>query len=282
MSERKARSTAAHPIALAAIWGAAPAMFAGVSALEGCTSPAAPQAAVDAPAPRASSPPSAWASASAPGAAAASESVSAGPAAPPPLATPGPPSDDDGPRIPAEESGFKDKEEMVFLSELADKGLIVVTGTQRNQGGCVRRRVGSKAGLLCQGGMPHSERTGHALFSMSIFVIEGKTLRLALSFPNQARALDFPEAVYATLRVTYDEEKGVLELTDGMFPCEEATRSSDDSLEFKRVVDRLCQARGTYKLKGGAFVRAGQAPPLRWPDKPRRSYAPPPGNRSSL
>lgn len=246
--------------------------------LGGCSSPA--PASLPAPA-QASAP----APASAPASALAPAPASAPPALPSVQPTaalpPSPPLPElKAPDIPAEESGFRAGESLVMPEDLAKEG-VVVPERLRNHGGCARRKVGARQGLLCLGGAPSSERTGHSVMSMSLLVIEGKTLREALSFPQQARALDFPEAVYATLRVAYDEAQGLLTLSDGTFPCEAATRSTDDSLEYQRVVDRLCKARGVYRLSGGVFVRKETAPPLRWPGGPRRPAAPPATGRGS-
>ena len=90
-------------------------------------------------------------------------------------------------------------------------------------------------------------------------------------FPYQACAMDFPEAIYATLRAEYDDATGVLTLTDGAFPCDRATTSRDTSLEFQRVVDRLCSARGAHRFKGGAFRHEKKPPALVWPGPKRKS-----------
>jgi hypothetical protein len=115
---------------------------------------------------------------------------------------------------------------------------------------------------------------------MSLLVIDGSSLREVLAVPHQARSLDFEEAIYATLRVELDEEHGVLQLSDGRWPCEKAVAkgASYESAEYRKVVDKLCNARGFYELKGQTFVRRGAPPRLRWPAAP----APAPTNGSSM
>lgn len=239
----------------------------GLASLLACSAPA-PAPSAPAPSASSASAPAAPATASVPAPAPVASVEPAVPVLPAPALPPF-----EGPVLPADESGFHAGEQVVMMDEIASGG-VAVPARYQAYGGCVRRKVGARAGFLCLGSHD-SERSGHSVSSMSIFVVEGKRLREIFSFPHQARALDFPEAIYATLRVDYDDEQGKLRLEDGSLTCEAATRSADDSLEFQRVVDRLCRARGVYALKGAAFVRQGSAPPLRWPGGPRRSIAPP-------
>jgi hypothetical protein len=177
-----------------------------------------------------------------------------------------------------EEGGFRPGEGRVGLAQFLKERGARLPARLADHDDCALRRVGGKQGLLCHAGPPRSEATGHSVVWMALLVLDGNTLREALSFPAQARALDFPEAIYATLRVTYDEQSGVLTLDDGLHGCEKATTAGDESPEYRRVVDRLCNARGLYQLKGSTFVRTSAPPPLRWPGAPRRPTVPPRGS----
>lgn len=138
-------------------------------------------------------------------------------------------------------------------------------------GSCAVARFGKTDGWFCELSGPESERTGHSVFWMAAVTRAGAKLKELQRFPTQARALDFPEAIYATLRVEYDGATGTLTLSDGVFPCDRAAESEDHSLEYQHVVNRLCKARGTYVLQGGTFRRKTQAPALKWKGPPRGS-----------
>lgn len=185
-----------------------------------------------------------------------------------------------GPALPPGEHGFRPGEPEVSMEQVAAEG-VRIPDKFRGDWICVRRKVGASPGLLCHGGL-ESEQTGHSIFLMTLFAIEKGQLRRVFTFPQQARALSFAEAVYATLKVTYDEEQGVLILEDGALPCEEATRSGDESAEYRRVVSRLCQARGTYQLRGATLLRRGPPPTLRWPPRAAPASTEPSGSRLSL
>ncbi len=136
---------------------------------------------------------------------------------------------------------------------------------------CATARFGPAGGYFCEVSVPHIERSGHSLFHVAAVRVVGGRLKELFRFPIQARALDFPEAIYATLRAEYDDSTGILKLTDGYFPCEQATKSSDDSVEFQRVVNRLCAARGTYPFTGSTFRHKDKVPALVWKGPKRKS-----------
>lgn len=138
-------------------------------------------------------------------------------------------------------------------------------------GRCGPAHLRSADGWFCEVSEPKSEKTGHCVFYIAAVTAPGGKLKELGRFAYQARAMDFPEAIYATLKAAYDEATGSLTLTDGAFPCDRATESEDTSLEFQRVVDRLCAARGTHQLKGATFQHKDKKPALVWKGPKRKS-----------
>jgi hypothetical protein len=138
-------------------------------------------------------------------------------------------------------------------------------------GRCGPARLGVADGWFCEVSVPKSEKTGHSVFYIAAVTAPGGKLKELGRFAYQARAMDFPEAIYATLKASYDDATGTLTLTDGAFPCDRATESQDTSLEFQRVVDRLCAARGRHQLKGATFQHKDKKPALVWKGPKRKS-----------
>jgi hypothetical protein len=125
---------------------------------------------------------------------------------------------------------------------------------------------GAVDGLWCEVSVPDSQPSGHSVFFIAFLRQRGGRLREVFRVPHQARSLDFPEAIYATLRASYADATGVLSLTDGAFPCARAVQDTDmDNRAYRRVVDRVCSARGTYRWTGSTFRRLYRAPRLVWP-----------------
>lgn len=136
---------------------------------------------------------------------------------------------------------------------------------------CAKVKLGAADGWICEVSVPHSEQTGHSVFELAVVRMASAKLKELYRIPYQARALDFPEAIYATLRAEWDDTTGTLKLTDGAFPCAKATDSEDTSLEFQRVVNRLCKARGTHVFQGTTFTHKDKPAALKWKGGARRS-----------
>jgi hypothetical protein len=138
-------------------------------------------------------------------------------------------------------------------------------------GTCTAVKLGPGDAWICEVTAPDSEQTGHSVFLLAVVRPAGTTLKELYRVPHQARALSFPEAIYATLRVEWNDATSTLTLTDGWFPCTRATQSGDTSLEFQRVVNRLCRARGPHVFQGTTFRHTKKPAALVWTGGPRRS-----------
>lgn len=161
--------------------------------------------------------------------------------------------------------------ESVFHGRETDSDTIRKLDPDGKYSTCAMVKLGSAGAWICEVSVPEIEKTGHSVLLLAVLRVAGTKLKELYRVPFQARALDFPEAIYATLRAEWDEVKSTLTLTDGAFPCAKATDSEDTSLEFQRVVNRLCKARGTHVFKGTTFSHKDTLPALRWKGPARRS-----------
>lgn len=252
------------------------AALAALAALPGCTrsgaDPTRPSASVATAAPASSaSAPSATGVASAASAPSVTAAIPLGrsESAPPPTAAP-----------PTPRLSFEDNAATGAISAagwLKARGIPAAAFENRIQG-CAPTKLGAppRDGLVCdeQPPMPGSLPSGESLFPLTLWVVEGRTLRVVLEVPIAAGPLDREEPMskgdphagnYVTLRHAVDPSGLRVEVRerDGNASCaSEIARMPKDAPKILRVMRATCAVTGVYTWQNGRFVRtAAIAPP---------------------
>lgn len=253
------------------------AAFTSLLALAACSRtgpdtarPSPPGVASASPASRAAALPSSPTTASS----AAPSATAAAPLAPPASATP------PAPPPPAPHLSFEDDAATGAIAAegwLKARGIPPTAFVDRIQG-CVPAKLGAppREGLVCdqQPPMPGSLPSGESMFPLTLWVVEGRTLRVVLEVPIAAGPLDHEEPIsagdpnagnYVTLRHAVDPSGVRVEVRerDGQDGCAAAiARMPKDAPKILRVMRTTCAVTGVYTWQTNRFVRtAAVAPP---------------------